>query len=274
MNPKNNNLFNYVPLIRSIENIFLEIIKAWDLAPVAATGRPRVNILYIFRGLMFMLLRGHTWREFQRKYGTTSTAHRYMTEWAAAGVFHEIWKTLLNFLIDQDQINLKLQVVDGAEKPVKNMLHVFTGMGYKHKSKQSIKITLLTDSRGIPFSVDLSKAHHADSKRLKHVLNNACVQKPQELSPQLIADKGYTGEPAKKIAAQHGLELITPHKTNACTQNTRREKRMLKKRNIIERTFARLFQFKRLDKILDKTKAQYESWLYLAFSIMCTAYIK
>jgi hypothetical protein len=48
---------NDIPLIRCIEKIFLAIIEAWDLAPIAPVGRHRVNILYIFRGLLFMLIR-------------------------------------------------------------------------------------------------------------------------------------------------------------------------------------------------------------------------
>jgi hypothetical protein len=149
-----------------------------------------------------------------------------------------IWQTLLELLMHHDQVDFKMQVVDESDKPVKNMLKQFTSMGYKHKSKQAIKITLLTDANGVILSGDLSPANHADSSRLMFLLQKACLKAPQESKPQLIADKIYSGDPAKQVALQHGLQLITLHKMNARIKDTLRETRVLKKRNIIERIFS------------------------------------
>ncbi len=81
-----------------------------------------------------MLIRGQTWRELPLKYGTPNTAHRYISAWAAAGVFQAIWQTLLELLMHHDQVHFKTQVVDGSDKPVNNLLKQFTSMGYKHKT--------------------------------------------------------------------------------------------------------------------------------------------
>jgi transposase len=141
-------------------------------------------------------------------------------------------------------------------------------MGYKHKSKYAIKISLVVNNNGIPFSLDINKAHINDRKRLKSLLQNRLVKVRNRPLTKLIGDKRYDGEKLKKIGRIFFCRMITPSKKNAKKPNTETEKRSLKKRPIIERTFARLYQFARINKALDSQLYIYLAWCTFACAII------
>jgi putative transposase len=266
---------NYYQLIDKIEPIFVEIINVRKLACKAKTGRPRVNICRIFRGIMKMLIKGTTWRDFDKKYGTRSTAHRYFSEWAAAGVFREIWLVIVKILTADKLCNLRIQIIDASDKPVKNMLKKFTSIGYKYKNKFAIKITILMTKSGIPIGLDICDAAKNDSKRLQPVLENSIVDE-SEMPPstKLLADKGYYGNPCIEIAAQHNRIFLTPQKSNSKIKNSDRVNKLLKKRSAVERFFARFYQFRRIDKIFDKNLINYTGWCCLGLALISIFHIK
>jgi transposase len=113
---------NIIALLRRLEKIFIKLVNKLQLFPVAKTGRPKVNIIKIFRGLFFMLIRGNIWRRFDRRYGSKSTAHRYMKEWTCLRVFQQLWKKTLNMIRKQGKQNFYLQIVDASNKAVENIL--------------------------------------------------------------------------------------------------------------------------------------------------------
>ncbi len=61
----------------------------------------------------------------------------------------------------------------------------FTCIEYKHTSKQSIKITMLTDAHDILLELDLKQADHAESSRLMTVLQNARLKAPPRIKAKV-----------------------------------------------------------------------------------------
>lgn len=256
-------------LIRAIEEFFSKTLEAKKLHNTANFGRPRLDNMRIFRGIIRLLLKGERWKNFDPRYGSRATAHRRFLEWAENGIFRDIWQFAVEFLRNEGfESDFKFQVVDGSDRPVKNMRKTETSIGFKHRGKQALKVTILVTASGIPLGLDLSGSADHDSTRLKDVLES-CVLKPEKSVPEtLLGDAGYIGKPAKKAAEKYNYKLITPAKSNSIKQNTKKEEKLLKKRGSVERVFARLFQFSRLDRIFDKTRKAYGAWCELALSLI------
>jgi ribosomal protein L20A (L18A) len=48
-------------------------------------------------------------------------------------------------------LNFKYQIIDAAERPVKNLKKKYSGFGNKYKVKRAIKITAVVDANGNTF---------------------------------------------------------------------------------------------------------------------------
>lgn len=94
------------------------------------------------------------------------------------------------------------------------------------------KLTLLVTPQGIPTAYILTPANFHDLKALKTNLSKVT---PDLKKKKLIADKGYyDGELEVTLKKQHHTTLIVPEKRRHQKRNTLGEKKLLKKRNIVE----------------------------------------
>jgi hypothetical protein len=170
--------------------------------------------------------------------------------------------------------DFSLQIVDASNKPVKNMSRKHTSTGYKHKSKYAIKLSLIVNQNRVPLGIDLSQGHFRDGTRLQKLLHNRLIKSRKRPLTKLIGDKGYYGKRLKKIARMAYCNLITTHKKNAKKKNTKTEEEYLKKRSVIERVFARFYQFERIDKILDRHLFIYRALCVLVCAIISVGNIE
>ena len=79
----------------------------------------------------------------------------------------------------------------------------------------------------------------------------------------LIADKGYDGDGFRALISQRGAKPVIPNKSNRVAIH-RFNKKAYKGRNVIERCFCRLKDFRRVATRYDKLARNYLSGVYLA----------
>lgn len=79
----------------------------------------------------------------------------------------------------------------------------------------------------------------------------------------LIGDKGYDGDGFRAEIANRGANPIIPNKSNRVTLHTF-SKRAYKGRNVIERCFCRLKDFRRVATRYDKLARNFLAAVYLA----------
>src|SRR3989304_898234 len=73
--------------------IICEILD--ELAPPAATGRPRTGQRQALNGIIYRMRSGVQWNQLPRRFGDDSPGHRTMQRWIAKGVFKLLWAVLL-----------------------------------------------------------------------------------------------------------------------------------------------------------------------------------
>jgi transposase len=215
-----------------------------------------------------ILIKNTPYRDVPRRYGAKSTLHRYFQLFEKESVFKALHQRAVAIGIKTNTITGALNIVDGSDKPVKNMDKKETGMGHKHRGKNAIKMSLVIDENNIPLSITFSKANLHDSKSLDQALEDSQKKFKIKAPSPVIGDKGYDGEPCKNIAKKHKLNLITPAKSNTKIKNTKKELKLLKHRVKVEHVNKRLFDFKRMSYILDRKLSNFAAWGCFACALM------
>jgi transposase len=79
----------------------------------------------------------------------------------------------------------------------------------------------------------------------------------------LIADKGYDGDGFRAQISERGAKPVIPNKSNR-VRHHRFDKKAYRGRNVIERCFCRLKDFRRIATRYDKLARNYLSAVHLA----------
>ena len=104
----------------------------------------------------------------------------------------------------------------------------------------------LTDAFGLPIAIDATSASPHEVTLVDDTLDSCFLEHVPE---KVIGDKAYdSDELDERLAAERGLEMIAPHKSNRVKPATQdgRTFRRYKKRWKVERLFAWLQNFRRL----------------------------
>jgi len=76
-------------------------------------GRPRLDDRRCFEGILWILWTGAPWSELPARYGSKSTVHRRLSQWAADGTLLNLWRALLAQLNEQ-QVRWDECFIDGT----------------------------------------------------------------------------------------------------------------------------------------------------------------
>lgn len=124
----------------------------------------------------------------------------------------------------------------------------------------STKIHMATDALGRPLRFVLTAGQANDAPRFEKLLKGVqigCV----------IADKGYDTEKILKKVKELGAVAVIPPRSDRKVKRDY-DKELYKERNLIERAFNKLKRFRRIATRYDRKAIYFESFLYLAASLM------
>ena len=76
-------------------------------------GRPPAADRKCFEGILWILWTGAPWSELPARYGSKSTVHRRLKQWAETGVLLNLWRTFLNQLNDRQKVRWDECFIDG-----------------------------------------------------------------------------------------------------------------------------------------------------------------
>jgi transposase len=93
----------------------------------------------------------------------------------------------------------------------------------------------------------------------------ACVSLVPGLK-RLLADKGYDTDALRGFLKAHGIRAVIPGKSNR-KRKIRHDKEAYKRRNVVERCFCRLKDFRRIATRYDKLAQNFLSALCLVATI-------
>lgn len=76
-------------------------------------GRPPADDRQCFEGILWILWTGAPWSELPERYGSKSTVHRRLKEWAESDVLLKMWRAFLDQLDDRKKVRWDECFIDG-----------------------------------------------------------------------------------------------------------------------------------------------------------------
>lgn len=77
-------------------------------------GRPPADARRCFEGILWILWTGAPWSALPPRYGSKSTVHRRLIQWACTGVLLNLWRAFLTQLNDRQRVRWDECFVDGT----------------------------------------------------------------------------------------------------------------------------------------------------------------
>lgn len=119
----------------------------------------------------------------------------------------------------------------------------------------STKIHAIVDSFGYPLKFVLTGGHEHEARVAPRLLT--------EISKYLLADKGYDSNEIRNLCACNNMTPVIPGRKCRYT-SIDYDKAIYKERNVIERFFAKIKQFRRIATRYDKTEVMFLGSLTMA----------
>jgi transposase len=146
----------------------------------------------------------------------------------------------------------------------------------------STKIHLAVDRRGRPLSILLTGGQAGDNPQLFNVLDAIGVRRgpgrPRRRPDMLIADKGYAHDSTREALRRRGIRHTIPERSDQVARRATRGSRggrpptfdpqIYRQRNVVERCFNRLKQWRDLATRYAKRAAIYRASLLLIATII------
>lgn len=145
------------------------------------------------------------------------------------------------------------------------------------------KVHLACDGRGLPLAVVLTGGNVNDSTAFDSVLDTVRVPRtgagrPRTRPEVVIGDKAYSSRAIRQALRRRGIRAVIPERADQKANRSRRgraggrppafDRDLYRARNVVERCFNRLKQFRAIATRFDKLAARYRAGLHLASLIL------
>ena len=121
----------------------------------------------------------------------------------------------------------------------------------------------IADRHGLPIALHIESASRHETKLVERTIDNCFVD---EKLTRLVGDKAYDSDKLDAQLRRKKIRLIAPHKSNRVKPNTQdgRELRRYVRRWKVERLFAWLQNFRRVNTRWEYNSSNFEGFVKLA----------
>lgn len=125
------------------------------------------------------------------------------------------------------------------------------------------KIHLATDGSGLPLNIVLSPGQAHESQFAQRLLDGIGVQRQngsmKRRGSAVLADKAYSGRALRNELKNKGIKIVIPRKSNEklASDGRQLDHDAYRNRNVVERCFGRLKEYRRIATRYDKTARNY-----------------
>ncbi|MAM93332.1 MULTISPECIES: IS5 family transposase [Parvibaculum] len=202
-------------------------------------GRPRVDDRRVISGILHILKTGARWRDVPPEYGPAKTIYNRYTRWAHRGVWQRIFAKVAaggaipdELMLDSSHVKAHRSASGGKGGSGTQAVGVSRG-------GRTTKIHCLADACGRIVAIALTPGNIADISMAMPLLEAIAPAK------RLLADKAYDADRLRNWLGDRQIEAIIPGRAtrNAAYALNRPAYR---RRNIIERMFGKLKNWKRI----------------------------
>ncbi len=222
-------------------------------------GRPSLNPRIVFNALMWILKSGGRWRDLPARYGNWNSIYHKFRLWCSLGLFDRLLKVINADAKDATLLEIDstfCKVHQSACSARKNQ-----AIGVSRGGKNT-KVHVLINERMQLLKVILTGGQVHDSEPAIELLKGVTLK-----GKTILADKAYSCEQIRFFIAEHGAFACIPDKVNFKTKHDFNSC-LYKQRNIVERFFQRIKNFRHVAFRFDKLALCFENFVLLASSVI------
>nr|WP_148235301.1 IS5 family transposase [Parvularcula bermudensis] len=228
--------------------------EAWEALephlPRGKPGKPRVDDRRVISGILRVLKTGCRWKDCPSEYGPSTTIYNRYNRWSGRGIWQRIFAKMAargpvpeELSIDSSHVKAH-RSASGGKGGKKNQ-----AVG-RSRGGRTTKIHALADDCGRPVAFVLTPGNVADITVAKQIVGAVTP------SQRLLADKAYDAEPFRLWLTDRGTEAVTPSTASRKIPYPL-DRAAYKRRNIIERLFCRLKNWRRIATRYDRLARNY-----------------
>lgn len=241
----------------SVSNTQWKIIEPF-LPPPKFGGRPALNSRTVFNAILWILGSGAAWRDLPKEYGNWNSIYHKFRKWCDEGVFEKIFQAFVGkcreyHLVEIDSTFCKVhQHAAGARKILGNQ-----DIGISCGGKTT-KIHALVNENFQLLKILLSGGQIHDSEFALKLLEDLNIE-----DKNILGDKAYATNKIHTSISEHNAKACIPNKSNAVIIHDF-DKELYKARNIIERFFNRIKNYRHIATRYDKLSICFLNFVMLA----------
>ncbi|MFI2477053.1 IS5 family transposase [Nocardia xishanensis] len=262
-------------------------------------GRNFANNRRVVEGMLYRLRTGIPWRDLPEVFGPWQTAWKRHRRYAGDGTWDRVLTAMLTLADATENLDWVTSIDStivrvhqhGANLP----RHAVASSNYanlldepadhaigRSRGGLTTKAHLVVDGNGRGLSLLLTPGQAGDSPMLPHVLDGIVVPRleggpPRRTPEQVIADKAYSSAANRNLLRRKRISIVIPERSDQIANRKRRgslggrppelDRTAYKRRNVIERAFNRIKQWRAIATRYDKLALAYRAGLLLALII-------
>jgi hypothetical protein len=198
------------------------------------------------------------------------------------GIYEKIYKYILNVYMSHNKTKkLKYQSTDTSFICNRQGYGVNVSRNKFYKGKRGIKICSIVDSNGVAIAIMISSGSTYDCKVVSELFDNMLIDTKSVLysnhnryKQYFLADSGFDSKEISTLLEEKGYDIIIPmNKRNTkdpkkIRKLTPEQKKIYKKRIIVENSYAWIKAYPVLNRMNQKTIKSYMGLLFLANSLI------
>lgn len=250
------------------------LYKSFDFSNV----RQKFDLSAYLTDILYVLKTGISWRDLKSVINWNSV-YKVYCKLVRFNILEKSYNSLLSqYLSKSKQSKLNCILTDTTFINNKNGSELI-GYNTFYSRKKGTKISLITDSKGIPIDVKCYKGNMYDSNILEdqlETIGNSPIgdNHNTQYKKHFLADAGYDSNKIReKLKSLGYTPLIARNKRNnrrKIPKMAKKDKKVFKKRIKVEHTFGKIKSNKRILNRYDKKIANFIGFVYLALiKILC-----
>lgn len=277
-----------------------ERVRALLPSSAGRRGRPWADHRRVVEAIVYRYRTGIPWRDLPVRFGPWQTVWARHRRWAGDGTWDRVLAVLLARADAAGQIDWVVSVdstINRAHQHATNTRRpeVCRGTAHAHgpqphheppghaigrsRGGLTTKVHHAVDGRGRPLAVVVTPGQAHDGQTLPVLLGDLRVARTGQGRPRtrpdaLLADKAYSSRAIRQTLRARGIKAVIPERRDQKGHRRRRghqggrapsfDREVYKGRNVVERSFALLKQWRGLATRFDKLAIVYRSAVALA----------